>query len=139
MAHADSTMPVMKKLIRVGVVALSLTLLGGCANQPDKAVAKTMNVNCVVSGEAVVTKSTKKGALELAKLGPNELIGELGVLDGKPRSASVTAATDMQTHYITRDEFVRELNKLPHWAQRMLLSCSEKIRRASEMLAKQEE
>jgi len=53
-AAPDSTMPTMKNLLRVAVVALSLTLLSGCANQPDKAAApKTMNVNCVISGEPV--------------------------------------------------------------------------------------
>ena len=43
----------MKNLIRVAVVALSLTLLSGCANQADNAAAKTLNVNCVMTGEAV--------------------------------------------------------------------------------------
>ena len=47
-------MTAMKNLIRVAVVALSLTLFSGCANQGDKAATpKTLNVNCVVSGEAV--------------------------------------------------------------------------------------
>jgi hypothetical protein len=52
-AASDSTMTAMKNLLRVAVVALSLTLLSGCANQADKAAPKTLNVNCVVSGEPV--------------------------------------------------------------------------------------
>ncbi|HZN40529.1 MAG TPA: hypothetical protein VFD82_17120 [Planctomycetota bacterium] len=48
----------MKNLLRVAVVALSLTLLSGCANQSDKAAAKTLNVNCVISGEAVDANCT---------------------------------------------------------------------------------
>jgi hypothetical protein len=44
-------MPAMKNLIAVAVVALSLTLLSGCANQSDKGAPKTLNVNCVISGE----------------------------------------------------------------------------------------
>ena len=43
----------MKNLFRVAVVALSLTLLSGCANQADKAAPKTLNVNCVMTGEPV--------------------------------------------------------------------------------------
>ena len=46
-------MTAMKNLIRVAVVALSLTLLSGCANPDKAATPKTLNVNCVVSGEAV--------------------------------------------------------------------------------------
>ena len=53
----DSTLTAMKNLLRVAVVALSLTLLGGCANQSDKAAAKTLNVNCVISGEPVDAKT----------------------------------------------------------------------------------
>src|SRR5262245_7845423 len=41
----------MKNLIRMAVLSLALTVLGGCANQPDKATPKTLNVNCVISGE----------------------------------------------------------------------------------------
>ena len=48
----------MKNLIRVAVVALSLTLLSGCANQADKAAPKTLNVNCVMTGEPVDTAVT---------------------------------------------------------------------------------
>ena len=47
----------MKTLIRVAVVALSLTLLGGCANQSDKAAPKTLNVNCVMTGEPIEASS----------------------------------------------------------------------------------
>lgn len=51
-------MAAMKNLIRVAVVALSLTLFGGCANQSDKAAAKTLNVNCVMTGEPVDASCT---------------------------------------------------------------------------------
>ena len=51
-------MPTMKNLMRVAVVALSLTLLGGCANQADKAAPKTLNVNCVMTGKAIDASQT---------------------------------------------------------------------------------
>lgn len=51
-------MPAMKNLIRVAVVALSLTLLGGCANQADKAAPKTLNVNCVMTGKPIDASQT---------------------------------------------------------------------------------
>ena len=50
-------MTAMKNLIRMAVLSLSLTLLGGCANQSDKGAPKTLNVNCVISGEAVEASS----------------------------------------------------------------------------------
>lgn len=53
------------------------------------------------SGEATVSS---KG-VELAKLGPGDYFGELALIDGGPRSATVTAATDMVCYGITFWEF----------------------------------
>jgi pyruvate,water dikinase len=53
------------------------------------------------SGEATVTC---KG-VHLAKLGPGEYFGEIALIDGGPRSATVTAATDLVCYGLTFWEF----------------------------------
>ena len=53
------------------------------------------------SGEAIVSS---KGA-ELARLGSGDYFGELALIDGGPRSATVIAATDMVCYGITFWEF----------------------------------
>jgi hypothetical protein len=55
----------------------------------------------IESGEATVSS---KGA-QLAALGPGDYFGELALIDGGPRSATVTAATDMVCYGITFWEF----------------------------------
>lgn len=55
----------------------------------------------IESGEAIVSS---KGA-HLATLGPGEYFGELALIDGGPRSASVTAASDMICYGLTFWEF----------------------------------
>ena len=47
----------MKNLLRAAVVCLSLSLLGGCANQTDKNAPVAMNVACVLTGDAVEASS----------------------------------------------------------------------------------
>lgn len=53
------------------------------------------------SGQATVSS---KGA-ELATLGPGEYFGEVALIDGGPRSATVTAATDLVCYGLTFWEF----------------------------------
>jgi pyruvate,water dikinase len=55
----------------------------------------------IVSGEAAVSS---KGA-HLATLGPGECFGEVALIDGGPRSATVTAATDLVCYGLTFWEF----------------------------------
>jgi pyruvate,water dikinase len=53
------------------------------------------------SGEATVTVHGK----EQATLGPGDYFGEIALIDEKPRSATVTAATDLVCHGLTFWEF----------------------------------
>ena len=53
------------------------------------------------SGEATVTS---KG-VQVATLGPGDYCGELALIDGGPRSATVTAATDLVCYGLTFWEF----------------------------------
>jgi phosphoenolpyruvate synthase/pyruvate phosphate dikinase len=55
----------------------------------------------IESGKATVSS---KG-VELATLGPGECFGELALIDGGPRSATVTAATDLVCYGLTFWEF----------------------------------
>jgi CRP-like cAMP-binding protein len=53
------------------------------------------------SGEATVSS---KG-VHLATLGPGDYFGEIALIDGGPRSATVTAATDLSCYGLTFWEF----------------------------------
>ena len=55
----------------------------------------------IASGEA---KVSSKG-VNLATLGPGEHFGEVALIDGGPRSATVTAATDLVCYGLTFWEF----------------------------------
>lgn len=55
----------------------------------------------IASGEASVTN---KG-VEVAKLGPGDHFGEVALIDGGPRTATVTAATDLICYGLTFWEF----------------------------------
>ena len=48
----------------------------------------------IVDGELEVTKRSGEGEVPLARLGPGGIVGEMAVIEGAPRNASVTAVTD---------------------------------------------
>lgn len=69
----------------------------------------------VVDGEFVVERDDMT-----VMVGPGSVIGELALLTGKPRTASVTAATDASVYVLTRSEFVTMLHHCPNIARIVL-------------------
>ena len=71
-------------------------------------------------GEAEVTKEVR-GAdpAVLARMGPGEFFGEIGIIGNSPRTATVRAATDLETLSIHRDYFTSLLAYLPSWKERV--------------------
>lgn len=57
-------------------------------------------------------------------LGPGSLIGELGLLDGQPRSANCVALTELQSMVLHRADFMRLIEDDPRLGTRLLLAIS---------------
>jgi CRP/FNR family transcriptional regulator, cyclic AMP receptor protein len=69
----------------------------------------------VESGEAVVTRA---GA-ELARRGPGTIVGEMALIDGSPRSATVTTATPVTAYVLNLGEFASLLADAPDVAAKI--------------------
>jgi CRP-like cAMP-binding protein len=83
----------------------------------------------IVEGTAKVTVGYSSRTIR--KLGPGDFFGELALLDGQPRSASVTAETDLTTIRLGRPEFRRLLRREPDVALKLLEELSLRLRGAS--------
>ena len=68
----------------------------------------------------------------LATLGPGEFFGELSLLDGRPRSASVFAVEETLCMVLHRWDFLRELRKDPRLAESMLVTLAARLRTMDE-------
>jgi len=73
------------------------------------------SMHLVLSGKvAVTTRSDDLGlTVELARLGPGEHFGEIALLTGEPRSASVTALEETRVVTLSKPVFDRILAQLP--------------------------
>jgi CRP-like cAMP-binding protein len=80
----------------------------------------------IVEGYATV----KAGRGRTARLGPGRFFGEMSLIDGGPRSASVEAATDMRLLVVGRREFSGLLSAAPSLAQNIMVTLSRRVRDA---------
>jgi len=61
-------------------------------------------------------------------MGPGDYFGEMSLIDGKPRSASVVAKGDLRTLSIPAWNFNRLLDDNPEMMRALLVVMSERIR-----------
>ncbi len=60
-------------------------------------------------------------------MGPGHLLGEMGVIDGAPRSATCTASTDIAAAVLSRTALMRLLKEDPRLGARLLLAISKRM------------
>ncbi|HXA32717.1 MAG TPA: cyclic nucleotide-binding domain-containing protein [Acidimicrobiales bacterium] len=73
----------------------------------------------IVSGQAEVTKSTAVGISKVAELHDGAFVGEISLLQGVPRTATVTATTDLTAYVSNPSEFRELLRTAPAAAHRI--------------------
>jgi len=78
----------------------------------------------VVEGEA----SVKRGTRRIATIGPGGHFGELALLDGGPRTATVVADTPMKVLVLGQREFAGLLDEVPGLAHKVLANLASQIR-----------
>jgi CRP-like cAMP-binding protein len=83
----------------------------------------------LIEGDVVVERVTvsRTEPVTIRVLGPGSLIGEIGLVDKEPRSASCTAGTDIWCAILTRDGVESMINRDPVVAARLLLGVSANI------------
>ena len=72
---------------------------------------------------------TREATINLLEDG--EIIGEIALLDGLPRSAGAAALTDAKLIFIPREPFIGLLDESPKLAQQIILTLCERLRAAN--------
>ncbi|CUS97060.1 CRP/FNR family transcriptional regulator, anaerobic regulatory protein [Candidatus Kryptobacter tengchongensis] len=85
----------------------------------------------IINGKVKVSRLDETGReVILSILGPGEVFGEMSLLDGLKRSATVSALTDTEVLIIYRDDFLNLLNKHPQIAISLLRELTQRLRKA---------
>ncbi len=90
----------------------------------------------IASGQVKVFISGIEGREAiLALLKEGDFFGEMSLLDGDPRSASVKAVERSELVTIRREDFLEELKKLPELSMTLLVEMSKRLRKANRQIS----
>jgi CRP/FNR family cyclic AMP-dependent transcriptional regulator len=78
----------------------------------------------IVSGRARVNRDGKT----LRELGPGDFLGEISLIDGSPRTATVTALDPIHAFTVHRQGFLDLIDRLPVFRLEVLNALTERIR-----------
>jgi PPM family protein phosphatase len=80
----------------------------------------------IIDGRAIITKDS----VELSRVGPGASFGELAILDGEPRSATVVSETDVKIAVIGIRMFRTLLREYSDLAEQLLIALAGELREA---------
>jgi CRP/FNR family transcriptional regulator, cyclic AMP receptor protein len=83
----------------------------------------------VVDGEVEVVYDEDRSV----RLGVGESFGEMSLIEKRPRSATVTACTDVTLARINQAAFLVLVQDTPYFALEIMRSLSDRLRRANQM------
>lgn len=87
------------------------------------------------SGYVTIFKTEGEKRVELATRGPGEIIGEMALIDDRPRSASVAAKNRVEVEIISRGTLKNMMGELPEPVALIIKQLLVRLRDANEMVA----
>ena len=81
----------------------------------------------LISGEVEIIKELRGRDVALGRVGPGEYFGEMGVIEGRPRSATVKAIDTLDVEMIERDDFLRRVSEDADTAFELMQRLSERL------------
>jgi CRP-like cAMP-binding protein len=118
-------------------------LFSQCSNKELAEISRLTTPVNVAAGKVVAHQGTRRRELivivegsatvsidghEVATLGPGDFVGEISLLDGGPRSATVTADTDLVAEVAGAREFHTLLREAPGLARSLLGGVAARLR-----------
>lgn len=85
----------------------------------------------IKKGRIAITKTKGSGEVELAELGPGEMLGEMAFFDNKPRSAGARVKQDAQIIALPFSALYAQFKTFPEWLKAMVKNVNGKLRDAN--------
>ncbi|MFZ4519559.1 MAG: cyclic nucleotide-binding domain-containing protein [Microthrixaceae bacterium] len=125
----------------------AVPLLSGCSRADLRQIERASDQVDVEAGRVLCTEGELgreafvllSGAAEVrrrgevvAQLGPGDWVGELALLDGGPRTATVTTTEPSNLLVLTRGAFNGVLDEVPTLAHKLLVTLARRLRAAED-------
>lgn len=88
----------------------------------------------ILDGRADVVLANPTGAVKVAELGRNDLVGEMGILSDAPRSATVVATEPSSVLRIDKRVFFELLNQFPQMSIAIMRELANRLERTNAQL-----
>lgn len=87
----------------------------------------------VEKGEFEVSRQNRDGRVEVIDvLRPDDIFGELGVIESRPRTATVRALKDGVVAIVSKEEMLRTVRQNPQALMLILKTMAQRVRQASQ-------
>lgn len=86
----------------------------------------------------IQTSSTTGEIVHLAQRGPGETVGEMALIDGKPRMADAVTAEPSEILMLDREEFIRCVAESPEIAMGVMACLADRLREAANQFESQQ-
>jgi CRP-like cAMP-binding protein len=91
----------------------------------------------ILDGRASVLLNTPSGEIQVAELGDNALVGEMGILSDTPRSATIMAAVPTTALRIDKRVFLELMAQFPQMALAVMRELAQRLERTNAQLVAQ--
>jgi CRP-like cAMP-binding protein len=88
----------------------------------------------IKKGTVSVRKRKHTSFIEIARIYANEVVGELGLFDHAPRSASAMALTEVEAVELKYEALEKIFKDVPDYFKTIVAAMAERLRRADDMI-----
>jgi CRP/FNR family transcriptional regulator, cyclic AMP receptor protein len=92
----------------------------------------------LLSGTVDVLRELDGDLILLGMVGAGQFIGEMGVVENRPRSATVRAASEVEAEFLNPTEFLDQIASSPRAARELIQRLSQRLREADDRIVTDE-
>jgi CRP/FNR family transcriptional regulator, cyclic AMP receptor protein len=92
----------------------------------------------LLSGSVDVIRELDGDLIVLGTVGAGQFVGEMGVVENRPRSATVRAASEVEAEFLTPTEFLDQIVNSPPGARELIRRLSQRLHEADDRIVNDE-
>jgi hypothetical protein len=92
----------------------------------------------LLSGAVDIVRDLDGDPILLGTVGAGQFIGEMGVVENRPRSATARAASEVEVEFLTPTEFLDQIAGSPQAARELIQRLSQRLREADDRIVNEE-